>query len=100
MEMCDSADQALPVRELLVFECLAGRGEAVVLARRSVLRLLPGGVDQAIALQPTEQRVEGAFRGGEGLPLAEGYGELVAVMRLLADEGEDTQLEHSSPSLS
>jgi hypothetical protein len=79
---------------------LAGGGELVVLAGRTVAGFLPGSGDEAIALEAAEEGVEGALWRGERL--AEGGelgGELVAVVGFVGDEGEDAELENAAAGL-
>ncbi|MBV9579241.1 MAG: hypothetical protein JO057_11700, partial [Chloroflexi bacterium] len=97
----DGVGERVPLGELGVQQALAIGGEVVVLARRAVARLLPGGGDEAVALQAAQEWVEGPLRGGQGV--AEGGepgGELVAVVGLTGDEGEDAQLEDAAAGLS
>jgi hypothetical protein len=53
-EMVDRLGELLPFRQLRLEQPGAGGGEAVVLARRTVTRFLPRGVDDAFALQAAQ----------------------------------------------
>ncbi len=92
--------QLFPLGELDLEQALTGAGQAVVLARWTVAGFLPGGVDQAVALQAAKEGVESALGGGEGLAeRGELCGELVAVVGLAGDEGQDAELEDAAAGL-
>ena len=73
-------NELFPFAELRLQEPGPGRGQAVVLARRAVARLMPCGVDQTLALQATQQRVERAFGSRQRLPVAQRGGQLIAIV--------------------
>jgi hypothetical protein len=97
----DSGCKRVPLVQLGLEQMLASSGQVVVLARGSVGRLLPGGLDQSFALQASEKRVERAFAGGQRLAqFGECGTELIAVARLMGDERQDAELDDAAARLS
>ena len=98
-KLCHGAGESLPIVQLGIAQCCASVREAVVLARRAILRFLPVRVDQTLTLEASEQGIERALCGRDGLPLAQGEGQLIAIARLVADEQQDTQLDDAASRL-
>ena len=97
--MVDGARQPLPIGQLGIEQRCTGGSQAVVLARRAIIGLLPGGIDQTLALEPSQEGVKGALGCRQGLPLTERDGDLVAVAGRAADEQEHAQLDDAAARL-
>jgi hypothetical protein len=60
---------------------------------------LPRCANNAIALQTAQHRIERAFGRRQRLPLAERRRQLIAIVGVLIDEGEDAQLDDAAAGL-
>ena len=77
----------------------AARRGAVVLARRAAVARRAVRRDEAVALEPAEQRIDRPLADGGETPLAQPPRHLVAVGGLVDDDGEEAEIEDSAKHL-
>ena len=75
------------------------RGDAVVTARRPLVRLPPDGIDKALSPQAGEERVDGALTGHEPVCGGQFTHELEAVAFLVLHQRQDAVLDRPSAHL-
>ena len=97
----DCCGEGVPFFELGLEQLLPGTRQAVVLARRSIGGLLPGGIDDTFTLQAPEEWIQGALWGGERLAeRSQRRGELIAIARAVGNQRQHAQLKDAAPRLS
>src|SRR5262249_11551077 len=77
----------------------ARRSELIVFARRPCVGFSPRRGQRAIALQPTQQRIDRPLGARQLRPAAERRQQVVAIARLTGYQGEHTPLEQTATDL-
>src|SRR5512132_2499751 len=98
-EVVDGIAEARPFPCEGVERLPAARGQVVIAAWWAAGRLAPGGRDQPVAAQATEQRIDGALAGHHSLDLAEPTDQVEAVAFAAIEQRQHAVFEGSSPQL-
>lgn len=92
--------KAAPLHNEGIKCCPAILCESVVPTRRTLLRFLPGGLDETVVSEPRKQRIDGAFACDQSVRRGKGSREIEAIAVRLSKQGENAVLDSPASHLS